>query len=149
MIWTCSPSEKVFLDQNILNVTIKPEIVAKPNHDQAILIIEMNHSHPWDIGWKIRGFMISSHSLDQCSLPSELGDFGFEDVDRQPFGLELYVDGFMSFCVLSQMTSVSLPSASDIRSFTIAWRSLRIYLAVKLRSMSTTRFQRKGDEIPP
>ena len=49
LIWTCSSSEKVFLDQDRRNVTIKHEIVAEPNHDQATLIIEMNHSHPWDI----------------------------------------------------------------------------------------------------
>ena len=56
---------------------------------------------------------------------------------------------FMVRVVLSQITSVSLPSARELRSSANACRYPGISFAVNLSRSSTTRFHRNGESIPP
>ena len=56
---------------------------------------------------------------------------------------------FRVFWVRSQMTSRSLPSVRETMSSAKAWRYPGVSLGERLRRSSTTRFQRKGERIPP
>ena len=51
--------------------------------------------------------------------------------------------------VLSQITSVSLPSARALRSSANSCKYPGISFAVNLNRSSTTRFHRKGESMPP